>query len=347
MVNKIGWGVLGAAGIAVGMVIPAIQQSRRGRVVALGSRDQDKAKATAASLGIGRVHASYEAVLADPNVEAVYISLPNSLHVEWIIKAAAAGKHVLCEKPIALTATEAATAAAECTRRGVKLMEGFMYRFHPQTRRVQELLALGVIGEIKEARVHLSVNFIDVADSRNVRFQPALGGGALLDMGCYTVNAARMIFNSEPRRVIARLGIDSRYGVDRNAHGILEFAKGMALISCGFDAQGLGHYSIVGTKGVIEVPRGFIPGYGTFAAEAMVIIVDGDGNRREEYLAPVNQYGLMADAFCEAIAGGNEAFLPPSDSIRNMAVLDALDRSAKSGSFEAVCENAPNNDPAP
>ena len=336
MVNKIGWGVLGAAGIAVGMVIPAIQQSKRGRVVALGSRDAVKAKAAAQSHGIDRAHGSYEAVLADPQVEAVYIPLPNSMHVEWIMKAAAAGKHVLCEKPIALTAPEAAAAAAECARLGVKLMEGFMYRFHPQTRRVQELLALGTIGEIREVRAHLSVNIIDVADPQNVRFQPALGGGALLDMGCYAVNAARMIFNAEPRRVIARLGIDSRYDIDRNAHGILEFDHGAALISCGFDAQGLGHYSIVGTKGMIEVPRGLVPGYGTFAAEAMIISIDADGNRREEHFAPVNHYGLMADSFCEAIAQGTEPFLPAADSIRNMAVLDALDRSARSSSFEAV-----------
>ena len=340
MVHKVGWGVLGAAGIAVGMVIPAIQQSRRGRVVALGSRDPGKAKAAAQSLDIDRVHASYEAVLADPNVEAVYIPLPNSLHVEWIVKASAAGKHVLCEKPSALTGAEPASAVAECARRGVKLMEGFMYRFHPQTRKVQELLASGVIGEIREARVHLSVNFIDAADPRNVRFQPALGGGALLDMGCYTVNAARMIFNAEPRRGIARLGIDSRYHVDRNAHGVLEFDHGVAMISSGFDTQGLGHYSIIGTKGMIEVPRGFIPGYGTFAAEAMIVVIDGDGNRREEHMAPVNQYGLMADAFCEAIADGKEPFLPPSDSIHNMEVIGALQRSAKSGTLEAVATQA-------
>ncbi len=340
MVNKIGWGVLGAAGIAVGMVIPAIQQSRLGRVVALGSRDEAKAKTAAQTLGIERVHASYEAVVADPDVEAIYIPLPNSLHLEWIKKAAAAGKHVLCEKPIALTAAEATAAAAECKHRGVKLMEGFMYRFHPQTRRVQQLLASGVIGEIREARVHLSVNFIDAADPGNVRFQPALGGGALLDMGCYTVNAARMIFNAEPRRAIARLGIDRRYDVDRNVQGLLEFEQGTALISCGFDTQGLGHYSIIGTKGMIEVPRGFIPGYGTFAAEAIIVIIDGDGNRRVELLAPVNQYGLMADAFCEAIVGGKETLLPPSDSIRNMEVLDALQRSSKSGSLEAVAGQA-------
>ena len=127
MGKMMGWGVLGAAGIAVGMVIPAIQQSRRGRVVALGSRDTGKAAAAAASLGIERVHASYEAVLSDPAVDIVYIPLPNSLHVEWIVKAAAAGKHVLCEKPIALNAADAAVAASECARRGVKLMEGFMY----------------------------------------------------------------------------------------------------------------------------------------------------------------------------------------------------------------------------
>ena len=340
MGKMMGWGVLGAAGIAVGMVIPAIQQSRRGRVVALGSRDSGKAAAAAASLGIERVHASYEAVLSDPAVDIVYIPLPNSLHVEWIVKAAAAGKHVLCEKPIALNAADAAVAAAECARRGVKLMEGFMYRFHPQTQRVQELLASGVIGDIREAHVHLSVNFIDTADPGNVRFQAVLGGGSLLDMGCYTVSAARMIFRAEPRRVLARPGTDERYHVDRHVHGMLEFDQGTAFISCGFDAQGLGHYAVTGTKGRIEVPRGFIPGYGSFAAEPMIIITDGNGNRREERLAPVNQYGLMADSLCEAIFEGREPLLPPGESIRNMDVLDALERSGRSGSFEAVRPSA-------
>ena len=336
MADKLNWGVLGCAGIAVGVVIPAIQQSRLGRVVALGSRDANKAKAAAAAQGIERVHGSYEAVLADPAVDAVYIPLPNSLHAEWIMKAAEAGKHVLCEKPIANSAKEAETAVAACARHGVKLMEGFMYRFHPQTRRVQDLLAAGTIGQVKEVRAHLSVNIIDTADPQNVRFQPALGGGSLFDMGCYAINASRMIFNAEPRRGLARLGIDKRYNVDRNAHGILEFDEGTAFISSGFDAHGLGLYSIIGTKGAIDVPRALIAGYGSFAAETLVITIDADGNRKEERFAPVNQYGLMADAFCEAIIGGKEPFLSPADSIRNMAVLDALFRSAKTRTFEAV-----------
>ena len=301
MGHKISWGVLGASGIAVGQVIPAIQQSRLGRVIALGSRDVEKAAAAAKQCGIERVHASYEAVLNDKGIDAVYIPLPNSLHAEWIVKAAEAGKHVLCEKPIAMTAQEAEIAISACKLHGVKLMEGFMYRFHPQTQRVQELLTSGVIGQVKEVRAHLSVDIMSSADPHNVRFQPALGGGSLYDMGCYAVNVSRMVFNAEPRRALVRFEMDTRFNVDRNAHGILEFDDGIAFISSGFDANGQGFYSIIGTKGMIDVPRGLLPGLGTRAAEALIVIIDADGYRKEEHLAPVNQYGLMADAFCEEI----------------------------------------------
>ena len=336
MVNKINWGVLGASGIAIDQVIPAIQQSRLGQVVALGSRDVNKATKAARDCGIERVHGSYESVLADQAVDVVYIPLPNSLHVEWIVKAAEAGKHVLCEKPIAMTASEAEIAVAASARYGVKLMEGFMYRFHPQTRRVQELLAAGTIGKVKEVRAHLSVDIMSMPDPHNVRFQPALGGGSLYDMGCYAVNAARMVFNAEPKRAFVHFEMDQKFNVDRNAHGILEFDDGTAFISSGFDANGQGFYSITGTKGVIDVPRGLLPGLGTRAAEALIVIIDADGYRTEEHLAPVNQYGLMADAFCEAIIGDKEPLLPPKDSINNMNVLDALFRSAKSQTFEPV-----------
>ena len=336
MAKPILWGVLGAAGIAMGVVIPAMQQSRLGRVVALGSRNAAKAAGPARDLGIDRVYGSYEAVLADPDVDAIYIPLPNSMHAEWVERSAAAGKHVLCEKPLALSAAEARCAAAACASHGVTLMEGFMYRFHPQQARLRDLLAAGTIGEVKEAHTHLSVDIMSPPDPANVRFAPALGGGALYDMGCYTVSAARMIFGAEPQRVLARAAIDPQFRIDRHVHGILEFEHGTAVMSCGFDSHGQGRFSIVGSQGVIEVPRAIIPGLGTRAAETLIIIVDADGNRREERLAPVNQYGLMADAFCEAVLNGRAVPLAPADSIRNMAVLDALFRSLGSGGFEAV-----------
>lgn len=336
MAKKIRWGVLGAAGIAVGQVIPAIQHSALGNVVAIGSRNIKKAEAVAQQLEIQRVHGSYEAVLADGEVDAVYIPLPNSLHAEWIAKAATAGKHVLCEKPIALKARDAETAAAICANHGVKLMEGFMYRFHPQTMRVRELLSAGTVGQVKEVRAHLSVDIMSPADPQNVRFQPLLGGGSLFDMGCYAVNVSRMIFNAQPKQVLIRFDVDKRYNIDKSAWGILEFETGTAFISSSFVANGQGLYSIIGTKGAIDVPRALLPGLGTRAAEAIIVVIDADGNRKEERFAAVNQYGLMADAFCEAIINDREPALAVVDSIGNMTVLDALFRSAKSGSFENV-----------
>lgn len=327
---------MGAANIARGVLIPAIQQSRFGTVEAIGSRDLEKARSVAQSLGIARAVGSYEALLDDPDIDAVYLPLPNAMHADWTIRAAEAGKAVLCDKPLATSAQDAARQIEACSRHGVSLMEGFMYRFHPQTQRVQQLIASDTIGQVREVRVHLSVNILRAFDASNIRYQASLGGGSLFDMGCYIVNISRMIFGSEPERVVGRLRVDPKLGVDVSAAGILEFAEGIALISCSFAADGQGTYTIVGTNGTIEVPRGILPGLGTRVAQGLVIVVDAAGNRREELFEPANQYTNMVDAFAESVLSKLPVPLPPEDGLNNVKVLEALARSSAKNAAEGV-----------
>jgi xylose dehydrogenase (NAD/NADP) len=336
MPKRLRWGVMSTANIGQIALIPAIQQSALGRVEILASRDIEKARKVASSFGIGRVAGSYEALLEDQYVDAVYIPLPNSMHVEWTVRAAAAGKSVLCEKPLATSADGVREQIEACKKHGVSLMEAFMYRFHPQTHRVQQLLASGAIGQVREVRAHLSVNITRTLDKSNIRYRDSLGGGALLDMGCYTVNISRMIFGGEPRSVVGRMRDDAGLGVDTTTVGILEFTEGLATISCSFAADGQGSYTIVGTEGAIEAPRGIIPGLGTRAAEGLIVVIDPDGNRREELLEPANQYMKMADAFAEAVLEKRPVPLPPEDSLNNVLVMEALMRSSANNAVETV-----------
>jgi D-xylose 1-dehydrogenase (NADP+, D-xylono-1,5-lactone-forming) len=328
MTRRLRWGVMSTANIAQIAVIPAIQQSTSGTVEVLASRDIEKARSVARSLGIDRVVGSYEALLEDPDVDAVYVPLPNAMHAEWTLRAAAAGKAVLCEKPLATSADDIRSQIEASSKHGVSLMEGFMYRFHPQTRRVQELIASGAIGQVREVRAHLSVNIMRKLDTANIRYRDTLGGGALLDMGCYTVNIARMIFGAEPERVIGRMHVDPAFGIDTSTAAILEFEQGVATVTCSFTADGQGAYTIVGTDGTIEVPRGIIPGLGTRVAKGLVVVVDPDGNRREELFEPANQYKNMVNAFAEAVLNKMPVPLPLEDSLNNITVLEAIVHSA-------------------
>ncbi|SDR61419.1 Gfo/Idh/MocA family protein [Paraburkholderia tuberum] len=331
MTNLLRWGVMGAAEIGRTQVIPALQTSATGTVVALASRDGAKAREYAQALNIPRVVPTYEALLADPEVDAIYLPLPNSLHAEWAIRAAQAGKAVLCEKPLAVTAQSAQAIVDAFDRYGSSLMEGFMYRFHPQHRRVRELIADGAVGAVREVRAHLSVNLMTPPDPANVRLQPALGGGALLDMGCYAVNVVRMIFGVEPTRAQASWIVDPRFDVDVAGTGILEFPDCCtASVSWSFIAGGQGNYTVIGTEGSIEVPRAILPGMGTRAPDALVVVVDADGKRREESFAPVNQYRLMAEAFASALLNKQPMPFAASDAVANMEVLDALAEAARS-----------------
>lgn len=333
MTDRLNIGVLGAAGIAKLAVVPAINSSRNARVAAVASRNRDAAYCWAGELGIPKVHSSYEALLADPDIDAVYIPLPNSEHARWSIAAAGAGKAVLCEKPVALNAAEAQDVVDVCARAGIVLMEGFMYRFHPQHARAREIIASGAIGDVVEVQAHLSVDLMSPPDPSNVRFAPELGGGTLLDMGCYCVHIARSVFGEEPESVSGTWVLDPVTAVDIAAAGVLRFPGGrLGVVSCSFQGNGQGSYRIVGRQGMIDLPRGIIPGLGDRNPEALISVVDANGARRDEVLAPVDQYRLMVEAFADAVLSGPPVPVDASDSVANLRVLDAFAASARSGS---------------
>jgi D-xylose 1-dehydrogenase (NADP+, D-xylono-1,5-lactone-forming) len=332
MGQRLRWGILGAKSwIARDAVIPAIQKSRNGLVAAAGTRGPDTGPAVLReSDGVRTL--SYEALLADPDVDAIYIPLPNSLHLEWALRAAGAGKPVLCEKPLALNYDDAVRIVEAFERRKLPLMESFMYRFHPQHRRVRALIEAGVIGDVVEVRAHLSVDIMNPPDPNNIRMNPDLGGGALLDMGCYMISVVRMLYAAEAVAVRGWQRTDHRFGVDVAAAGVLEFPRGrVALVSCSFEGFGNGFYSVIGRKGVIEVPRGIIQGLGTRLGEALVIRMDADGRRTEESIAPVDHYQLIVEAFADAVLEKTPVSLPLSDSLNNMRALDAFALSAREG----------------
>jgi len=327
------WGILGAANIAVKKVIPGMQRGRRSRVVAIASRDLAKARAAAESLGIPRAYGSYEELLADADVEAVYNPLPNHLHVPWSIRAADAGKHVLCEKPIAMSADEARTLLAARDRTGVKVGEAFMVRAHPQWIKVQELIDADRIGELRLVVGHFSYCRRDVND---IRSRPEFGGGALMDIGCYPIMLSRWLFGAEPIDVVGQIELDPDMGVDRLVSGLLRFEAGQASFTCSSQLVPHQRMQIFGTTARIdvEIPVNAPPD----AATRIYLDGGGDltGRGRETIELPVvDQYTLQGDRFSEAIRGRGEVPVSLEDAIGNMAVIDALFRSAETRRWEA------------
>jgi len=321
------WGVLGVANIAVRVVIPALQRAGNGRLVAIASRTAERARDAAQRLQIPRVHASYEALLADPEVDALYIPLPNSMHREWTTRAADAGKHVLCEKPLALTAADCAAMIAACRDRGVVLMEAFMYRFHPRTIRVAQLARDGALGDVRLVRASFSFR---VLAPENIRLQPALGGGALYDVGCYGINVSRLILG-EPRDTLA-VATPAPSGVEGTLAAVLRFeGDRLALIDCSLSLSRREEYEVVGTEGRLTVPAAFLPGI----ADAEIRLIHGT-ERSVETIPGVNQYQLMVEHFADVVAGRTPLTLPPEDAVANLRVIEAALRSARSGRAEAV-----------
>jgi predicted dehydrogenase len=338
--RKIRWGVLGVARIATEKVIPATQLGAASEVAAIASRDLEKARRAAARLGIPKAYGSYEALLADPEIDAVYNPLPNHLHVPWSIRAADAGKHVLCEKPIGLNAEDAEQLMAARDRTGVKLQEAFMIHTHPQWTTAVDLIRGGRIGDVRSMVGAFS--FL-LTDPKNVRAVAEYGGGGLWDLGCYLVHTARWMFGREPVRVIAAIEPDAKTRVDRLASMILEFAPG------GVSASGPAH--VIGTCSMYQAPYQRIHVFGTAGRVELEIpfnaplegptrVFVGDGSDPTGVLAetveiaPCNQYTVQADRFARAILDDTEVALPLEDSVRNMRVLDALVRSAGTGRWE-------------
>ena len=332
MHDRVLWGVLGVAKIAVRRVIPAMQQGEWSRVTALASRNLAKAKEAARALGVAKAYGSYEELLADPEVEAVYNPLPNHLHVPWTIKAAEAGKHVLCEKPIALTAEEAGWLLAAANRTGVRIQEAFMVRTHPQWAGVLEMINAGRVGEVRSMMGFFSYYN---RDAQNIRNNPEYGGGGLLDIGCYLINVSRFIFRGEPKRVSALIDWDPDLKVDRLTSFILDFPSGQAIFTCGTQITPYQRVHIFGTDARIEVE---IP-FNAPSDHPCRVFVDkgGDllGGATETLIfTPANQYTIQGDLFSRAIRENSPAPIPLEDSIKNMAVIEALFRSGQSGRWE-------------
>ena len=331
--RKVKWGVLGVAKIAVEKVIPAMQRGEVSEISAIASRDPAKAREAAKTLAIARAYGSYEELLADSEIEAIYNPLPNEMHVPWTVKALEAGKHVLCEKPIALDANEARLLIEARERSGRLVAEAFMVRFHPQWRRARELVALGEIGAPGAIQTFFSYRLLDPA---NVRNRPP-GGGGLYDIGCYAILTARHIFGAEPVRVVATLDRDRKFRTDRLVSAIVEFPGGRHLtFSAATQLSPHQRVTIVGEAGRIEVE---IP-FNAPPDRPTKILVDtgedlfGGGARVEEF--PVcDQYTLQGDAFSRAIAGKAPLEFPIEDAVLNMRVIDALFRSAERGSWES------------
>ena len=327
------WGVLGAANIAVRKVIPAMQASARTPVVAIASRDRAKAETAARELGIARAYRSYEELLADSEVDAIYNPLPNHLHVPWTIRAAEAGKHVLCEKPIALSADEARQLLAVRQRTGVHIGEAFMVRSHPQWLAVREMVREGRIGTLSVVAGHFAYFKRDPNDVRSV---PEWGGGGLMDVGCYPITMSRWLFGEEPESVVGSIDRDPELGIDRIASGLLRFpGGGQATFTC---AMQLVHYQrmqLHGTSGRIELQ---IPFNAPNDRPCRIFVDDGselgDSSARAIEFPAVDQYTLQAESFSAAIRGSAAVPVPLEDAIGNMAVIDAIFRSASSGRWE-------------
>jgi len=334
MSEKVRWGILGAAKIAAQKVVPAMQRSQWADVAAIASRDADKARATAAALGIPRAYGSYEELLADRHIEAVYNPLPNHLHVPWSIRAVQSGKHVLCEKPVALSQAEARTLLAARDHAGVVVQEAFMVRTHPQWTRAAAIVESGQIGTVR-AMVGAFGFFND--DPANIRNIPAYGGGAIMDIGCYLVNTARLIFRKEPERVAAAIERDPALGVDRLASMLFDFGGAHAIGTCSIQMAPYQRINICGTRGRIEIE---IPFNAPRDRPCRLFVDDGadlSGASAERIeVDPCDQYTIQADLFSQAVRGVRAPAYPLEDSIRNMAAIDAVFRSAKSGRWETV-----------
>lgn len=328
--RRVTWGVLSTAKIGLQKVIPAMQKGKYSRIVAIASRDLGKARDAAARLRIPKAHGSYEALLADPDVEAVYIPLPNHLHVEWAIKALEAGKHVLCEKPIGRDAEEARRLQAVAQRYPrLKVMEAFMYRFHPQWVETKRLVAEGRIGSLRTIQSFFSYCNLDPA---NVRNKPDLGGGGLLDIGCYCISLSRFLFAGEPRRVLGIVEYDPVFKVDRLASGILEFDAGTSTFTCSTQLSGYQRVNVFGTTGRVEIE---IP-FNAPAKKRCKLWHQSTSELREIRLARTDQYTVQGDLFSQAVLNDTAVPTPLGDAVANMRVIDAVFASARAGAWQAL-----------
>jgi predicted dehydrogenase len=328
------FGVISTARIGIERVIPAMQKSSDVVIEAIASRDLDRAKEAAARFGIKKAYGSYEELLTDPDIEAVYNPLPNHLHVPVSIDSAKAGKHVLCEKPIALDADEAKRLVRARDETGVVIAEAFMVRHHPQWKRTRDLIRGGRIGRLRAVQAVFS--YMN-RDPDNVRNKADIGGGGIYDIGCYPTVTSRYVFEDEPVRALALIERDPDFHTDRLASAILHFPNGQAQFICSTQLSPQQRFQILGTEGRIELDIPFTP----LESETSRIVIDngdhrGFGGAEEIPFDGINQYTLQGDHFARVVRGEATLEFPLEDAVRNMAVIDALYRSGESGGWEDI-----------
>jgi predicted dehydrogenase len=321
--KKIRWGILSTAKIGREKVIPALQKSKHGEVVAIASPNQQRLQEEANLLSIPTRYSAYEELLNDVDVDAVYIPLPNHLHVPWAMKAMEANKHVLCEKPIALTAAEASLLAEAAKEKPhLKVMEAFMYRFHPQWLKAKQLVENGRIGEVRTVQSFFS--YFNT-DPNNIRNRKEVGGGAMMDIGCYCISFARFLFGREPDRIFATVDIDADFGTDRMASGIMDFTTGTSTFTCSTQLMPYQRVNILGSEGRIEVE---IPVNAPPDKETKLWLHTKGGS--EQFLfEPVDQYALQGDEFAKAILYNTAVPTNLNDAVNNMKVMEAVFKSSE------------------
>lgn len=334
MKKKLRWGVLSTANIGLKKVIPAMQKCEFATVDAIASRDLVRARKACSVFGIPKAYGSYEELLADREIDAIYNPLPNQLHVPWTKKAAEAGKHVLCEKPISMTVAEAMSLIPLRDRTGMKIGEAFMIRSHPQWLRVKQLVSEARIGQLRGVMGCFS--YFNT-EPTNIRNQVECGGGALYDIGCYLIQASRYLFAQEPRRVVGCVERDPKMQIDRLTSAILDFHSGQAIFTCSTQLVPYQRVHFLGTKGRIEIE---IPFNAPKDRPTKIFIDDGSDlsgkNIVTEEFPTCDQYTLQGDAFSRAVLDGAEVPVPLEEAIRNMSVIEAVFRSAKAGTWEPV-----------
>ena len=325
--RKVTWGVLSTAKIGLKQVIPAMKKGIFSEITAIASRNIDIAKKAAGELNIPIAYGSYEEIIKDSSIEAVYIPLPNHLHVEWTEKCLRAGKHVLLEKPIGLNYQQAED-LLEISKKypKVKLMEAFMYRHHPQMLEVKRLIDDGAIGDLRSIYATFSYFNNNPADIRN---QADIGGGGLLDIGCYCISISRYLFGNEPKRVSGLVEFDPVMKIDRLASGLLDFEEGMAQFMCATQLNNQQYARATGTKGRIEIETPFTPQ----PNESAKIVLITDTKRKEISFEPCDKYTIQGDIFSTAILNDHDSPLPIEDGVANMKVIDGIFKSAESGRF--------------
>jgi predicted dehydrogenase len=328
--TKLRWGILGTSNFARNKILPAFQKSEYAEVVAIASRDLRRAEAVAAEFGVPKAYGDYDALLSDKNVDVIYNPLPNHLHVAWTSKALDAGKHVLCEKPVALSAAEAQQLVAAASRYPrLKVMEAFMYRFHPQWQHTKKVVSEGGIGELRTIQSFFS--YFN-KDARNIRNQKASGGGGLLDIGCYNISLSRFIFCGEPQRVFATVQYDPEFQVDWLASGMLVFPRGVATFTCSTQLAWYQRVNILGTTGRIEIELPF----NARPDQPARLWHQRNGDVEEVQFPLCNQYTIELDRFSQSILDDGPTPTPLADAVNNMKVIDAVVESGRKNRWISI-----------